>query len=157
LMHLADILVSIDASDQGRARMRAAMGLATRFGAAVTGFYVSPTQGVLAPASAATSPWLGDAEGMSETAGDIAEMIRTEFEGERKAAGLRGTWVLGHESADSFDLIARARCADLVVAGLGPVPGLPAETRRVDIEAVVVGCGRPVLGLPVANLPEIIG
>ena len=144
-MHLADFLVCIDASAEGRKRMRVAMSLAVRFGAWVTGYYVSPTQGLLEGGS------------VHAAAGDVAEEVLGEFEDGLKSKGLSGSWILGQKSADLSDFVAEARCSDMVVAPLAPLPGYPAGLQGLDIDAMVIDCGRPVLGLPLANLPEKIG
>ena len=156
-MQIADILVCIDASAEGRQRMRVAMSLASRFGAWVTGYYVSPTQGVFEGVPNAASDLRAPPEMEEVSAGDVAEEVLAEFEDGLKSKGLGGSWILGERSADLSDLVARARCVDLVVAALAPLPGYPADLQPIDIDPVVVGCGRPVLGLPLANLPEKIG
>jgi nucleotide-binding universal stress UspA family protein len=51
-------------------------------------------------------------------------------------------------------IVRYARVADLVVAGISPVPS---ELPDLDIEGLVVGAGRPVLGLPPGKLPDRIG
>ena len=138
--------------------MRVALSLASRFGAWVTGYYVSPTQGVFEGVPNAASDLRAPPEMEEVSAGDVAEEVLAEFEDGLKSKGLGGSWILSERSADLSDLVARARCVDLVVAALAPLPGYPADLQPpIDIDPVVVGCGRPVLGLPLANLPEKIG
>ena len=154
---MADILVCIDASVGG-----------TRTDAGGDGAGVaiwSLGDGLLRVTDARRPRCVPNAESDLQTpsdevevsAGDIAEQVRVEFEDDLKSKDLGGSWILGERSADLSDLVARARCVDLVVAALAPLPGYPAGLQPIDIDAVVVECGRPVLGLPVANLPEKIG
>lgn len=160
-MRLADIVVTIDPSRSGRERMRVALKLGAQSGARVVGYYVSPTQGVLEEVER-PNPGPGDQQGwtvprLDVSAGDIAEEVHAEFERETRRLALDGIWVLGEKSSDLLGVIDYSRCADLVVVGLAPVPDFPEDFQGLDIEAVVVGSGRPVLGVPLANVPERIG
>jgi nucleotide-binding universal stress UspA family protein len=70
---------------------------------------------------------------------------------------LDGTWVLGSESRRVEDIAQYARCVDLVVVGLGTPDDPASDLQGLDIEQLVIECGRPVLGIPIANVPEQIG
>jgi nucleotide-binding universal stress UspA family protein len=87
-------------------------------------------------------------------AGEIEERIRDEFETELKQRGLDGEWLIGDKTADLNGILQHGRCADLIVAGLTVTAS---DLPQPDIEKLVVGSGRPVLGIPPGNLPEKIG
>jgi nucleotide-binding universal stress UspA family protein len=91
---------------------------------------------------------------MAVPASETAEEIRAEFERTLRERGVAGAWEIGAESADLAGILHHARSADLVITGISPVP---AELPALDVEALVVGCGRPVLGLPPGKLPDRIG
>ncbi|MCP4386560.1 MAG: universal stress protein, partial [Hyphomicrobiales bacterium] len=46
---------------------------------------------------------------------------------------------------------------DLVVVGLGIPDDPSSDPQYLDVEQLVIECGRPVLGIPIANVPEEIG
>ena len=154
-MRLGDILVTLDPSRTGRARMQVGVELAARARARMIGYYVGPTAGLYADTSAA-GPWSpgGEAAEIAVPAGETAEEIRDEFETTLKGRGLAGTWAIGAKSADLDGIVHHARSADLVIIGISPVAS---DLPDFDIEALVVACGRPVLGLPPGKLPDRIG
>ncbi len=159
-MRLADIVIALDPSTPGREHMHAALKLASRFGAHATGYYTGPTSGVVRDPRAGMRPAAGgepSSPGAVVAAGDLAEDLRSAFELEAKARGVEAVWVLGAKPADRSGLVALARYADLVVCGLAPVPGYQEDFPTIDLEALVVEAGCPILGLPVAPVPESIG
>lgn len=142
-MQLADILVCIDASPTGRKRMDYGLGLAARSGARVTGYYIAgegPTFDL-----------------RHEQQSETTELAAVEFDRQLSANSIEGTWVLGERSRGVEDVVNYARCADLVVLGLGPPDDPSTDPQGLDVERIVIECGRPVLGLPIVNLPETIG
>jgi nucleotide-binding universal stress UspA family protein len=148
-MKFADILICIDGSAIGQSRLKSGLALAARSGARVLGYYVAsprelPGEGIFSLLTTDDTP-------MTETI-DTAE---AEFTRQLVANSTEGEWVLGSRSID--DLLKYARCADLVVVGLGD-PDMPsADPQGLDVERLVLECGRPVLGIPIANVPETIG
>src|SRR6478609_3178671 len=102
-MALRELLVSIDASDTGRERMRFALALAQAHDAFLTAYYSSPT--------VADSP-----EGSPD---EIAEAIEQEFEGELGARKLRGEWMLSGDPIVE-DLVEQIKYVDMAILGLGP-------------------------------------
>jgi len=154
-MRFGDILVTLDPSRDGRARMRVSLELAARTHARLIGYYVAPTAGLFTDTLSADS-WSAADEGSSVAvpAADTAEDIRSEFENMLKERGIDGVWVLGARTADLSGILSQARSADLVIAGISPVPP---EFPDLDVEALVLGSGRPVLGLPPGKLPDQIG
>ena len=144
-MQFGDILVCLDGSETGRKRTAIALALAARTHARVTGYYLPPPRGLPIEDFLDTPPTV------------ILDTESVEFERQLRLSGVDGTWVLGIASRAIEDIVNHARCADLVVAGLG-FPDDPASNPQgIDIEQLIVQCGRPVLGIPIANLPSKIG
>jgi nucleotide-binding universal stress UspA family protein len=85
---------------------------------------------------------------------DTVDDLRAEFESTLSGDGIDGGWVLASGTADLDGLLRYARSADLVIIGISPVPP---EYPEIDVEALVVESGRPVLGLPRGKLPDRIG
>jgi len=142
-MQFADILVCIDGSLTGRKRMDYALVLAARSGARLTGYYL---------------PGEGAATDLRHTAqAETTEAAAVEFDRQLTANSIEGTWVLGDRSRGVEDVVNHARCSDLVVLGLGPPDDPGADPQGLDVETIVVDCGRPVLGLPIVSLPETVG
>lgn len=145
-MTIKDLVVSIDPSRPGRRRVDLAIGLACRFGAYVVGYYVAPTVGELVNA----------ADGEAASAEDVAASTEQRFEANLKRHGLSGRWLLSGEPV-AADIAAQIATVDLAVLGLGdPNTDVPDE-QGFRAQEVIVACGRPVLGLPIANLPKEIG
>jgi nucleotide-binding universal stress UspA family protein len=148
-MQFGDILVCIDGSDAGRRRTRLALTLAARSRARVIGYYLAPTREMIAE-------WLLDPRQSKNVDNDV-DRAEAGFARLLTVNSLDGTWIAGSESRRAEDIAQYARCVDLVVVGLG-VPDDPAsDPQHLDIEQLVVECGRPVLGIPDANIPEQIG
>src|SRR5205807_600098 len=127
----------------GRERTGFALALAMRSHARVTGYYLCRRQ----------TPSLRDCLDEPRTA--LIENASADFDRELKLRGLDGTWVLGNDSHVAQDIAHHARCVDLVIAGLG-FPDDPAAD-NLDIERLVIECSTPVLGIPIAAVPEQIG
>ena len=153
-MRYGDIVATLDPSRDGRMRMRVAVELAARAHARLTMYYVGPTTGLVNAAVATDSSSASAETTVPAPAADTAEDLRSEFENALKERGLDGTWVLGAGTADLTGLLNHARSADFVIAGISPVPP---DYPDVDVEALVVESGRPVLGLPPGRLPDRIG
>jgi nucleotide-binding universal stress UspA family protein len=134
-MPFKDILVSVDASDTGRQRMDFALRLARRHGAHLTGYFTSPT--------------VGDAP--QQTVEDLVAATQEAFEAGLSASG--GSWLLSGESLES-DIVAKIRDCDLAVLGLDDPDDPSRRPQGFGIEAVVLTCGRPVLGVPISGGPE---
>jgi nucleotide-binding universal stress UspA family protein len=144
-MQFGDILVCIDESASGRKRTDLALALAARSHARVLGYHLAPRRG------RSMEDFLDASEAAT---GDTAA---TEFERQLSLRGLDGTWVPGNGAHKVDDLVDHARCVDLVIAGLG-VPDDPAsDPQDLDIERLIVDCGRPVLGIPIANVSADFG
>ncbi len=142
-MQFADILICMDDSPPGRTRTELALALAARSGARVVGYY---------------SPWRPDTpRDAAATQQRTAEDAAVEFERQLKTMSLEGMWVLGGARGGEDDIVKYAMCADLVVVGLG-IPDDPASNPPgINVEQIVVGCGRPVLGMPIVSVGPDVG
>ena len=152
-MHFGDILVYLDHTASGKSRMALALDLAGRSNAQVTGYYFAPRN----------SPALAGAFG-SAVADFIdppqatpTENAALDFERELELHDLHGTWIRGNYSNTVHDIAKHSRCVDLVIAGLGDVDDPDAEESAIDIEKLVIECGRPVLGIPIAATAKNVG
>jgi nucleotide-binding universal stress UspA family protein len=153
-MRYGDILVTIDPSHSGHTRLHVGLRLAARSGARLVGFYVSPTEGLLTE-TVEFGPWPFAGEALETApAGELEERIRDEFETELKQRGLDSEWLIGEKTADLHGILENSRCVDLIIAGLTVGP---TDLPQPDIERLVVGSGRPVLGIPPGNIPDKIG
>jgi len=142
-----DILVHVDASAAGRARVEQAAKLATRLDARLHGLHVMP------PADVPHRYRAGDVETVrtsiaSRLSHQAAECARI-FDDEARRAGAISVW-----SAAAGDVVPaichRARYADLVVLGQYETQE-PVERHPLPIaNGVVLRCGRPVLVVPEA-------
>lgn len=148
-MQLGDILVCIDGSDAGRRRTQVALALAARSQARVIGYYLAPSREKIAD-------WLLDPRQARTVENDI-DKAEVDFARLLTVNSLDGTWIPGSESRRVEDIVQYARCVDLVVAGLGAPDDPASDPQLLDIEQLVVECGRPVLGIPDAGIPEQIG
>jgi len=144
-MHFGDILVCIDHSGSGSRRIALALALAARSHARLVGYYLMPRRG----------PPAEDFLDAQQTT--VIENAAEDFERQLKLHNLEGTWVLGNQSGTVEDLAEYSRCADLVVAGLATLDDPDSGDDIVDIEKLVIECGRPVLGIPITPIPEQLG
>lgn len=150
-MKLADILLSSNGTRHGRAATKAALDLAARSGARVLSYYVpSPTELPVENEMSLENP----DEAPPTEAVDAAE---AEFDRLLQSNGVEGEWALGNADEAINDLARYARNADIVVVSLGDPDDPSSDPQGVDVEKLVMACGRPVLGIPVANVPETIG
>jgi len=132
-----DILVSVDASEVGRERMKFAIGVAEAQGADLIAYYTSPTT---------TDNAAVDAE-------NIADSIADDFDAQLRSKGLRGTWLLS-DTPTAVHITTHIRCADLAILGLGDPDRILPDHQGFSIGEIVLSCGRPILGLPIGPLPR---
>jgi nucleotide-binding universal stress UspA family protein len=144
-MPIKDLVVSIDPSRPGQQRLELAFRLARRFTAHLVGYYVAPTVGEYATAGRTTT-----------AAEDVADSMEQQFEQDLKRYGLEGRWLLSGEPVVE-DIVGEIRTADLAVLGLGNPDPSVSDAQGFRPDDVIVACGRPVLALPIANLPPEIG
>jgi nucleotide-binding universal stress UspA family protein len=144
-MHFGDILVCIDHTASGSRRTAVALALVARSHARVIGYYLTRRRGLAAE------------DFLDAPQTTVIENAALDFERELKLHNLDGTWVLGNQSRTIEDLADYSRCADLVVAGLGMPDDPDSDSNIVDIEKLVIECGRPVLGIPITITSDQIG
>jgi len=159
-MALKDLLVSIDASDAGNARMGLAMRLARRHRARLIGCYVSPTVGSydVPPAThlGGLPAFIHPPPADSEHAGDVAEIMEQRFSDDLRLNGLEGMWILSGEDTVR-DLSAQLRVCDLAI--LGQIdPDRPVRDQGgFQPEDVILQSGRPGLVVPYVGGAETLG
>lgn len=178
-MDLKDIVVCLDPTDAGEARLRLAAALGRRCNARLSAAYLMPEAipgappygtPVTPPTGAAwmpqaglvvgtpapgVAPGLGGARGTDVTRGpELADIIEARFREEVQAHMIEGDWHM-FAAGESRDLLAVLRAADLVIYGQSsPDYRLPTGFRPED---VIVGCGRPVLVVPFVGAFAALG
>jgi nucleotide-binding universal stress UspA family protein len=134
---LKDILVSVDASEIGRERLRFAVKIAKAHGADLVAYYTSPTT----------------AESANVDAEEIAETIAADFQAQLDQHQLKGAWLLSGTPVGAH-ITARIRCTDLAILGLGDPDRILPDHQGFSIGEIVQSCGRPILGIPIGSLPD---
>jgi len=151
---LKDLLVTIDASREGRQRLAVAVELAQRGSAHLTGCYRAL---VLEPTAASDLAETGRTglPGVSHE-GTLAETMEQRFHDDLARFDLQGTWLAtGERPLD--DVVGRTRTADLAIVGLGDPDRVEDNPQGFRPEELILAAGRPVLGIPIANVPERLG
>jgi nucleotide-binding universal stress UspA family protein len=149
-----DLLVIVDTSPSCEARVDVAAALAARFGAHLTGLYISPPLD-LPPATvdASLTPELVVRQlQVQSEARDRAQQIFTR---RAKGPGVTTEWRVA-EGVPGDIAVLHARYADLTVVGqVDPEADAPVPT---DLpERVVLGAGHPVLVVPYAGTFKTVG
>jgi nucleotide-binding universal stress UspA family protein len=132
-----DILVSVDASEVGRQRLKFAIGIAAAHAADLTAYYTSPTT----------------TDSSAVQAEDIADSIAADFDDQLRSMGLGGTWLLS-DTPTAAHIATHIRYTDLAILGLGDPDGIGPDHQGFSIGEIILSCGRPILGLPVGPLPQ---
>jgi len=151
-----DIVVSIDPSHEGRQRAQFAMRLAERHGASLVGYYAAPTVGEYFAAAVLEHSPGHDTARAAVQAVEAADAIAQQFEKELKRRHLDGAWLLSAPNTVQ-DIAWHARTVDLCILGLGSPVDVVSNPQGFRPDDVILSSGRPVLGLPSANLPEEVG
>lgn len=153
-MALKDMLVHVEDSRQGKARVEAAVALATAHDAHLIGLYVLQPPAlpdyirVQIPDSMLASQMQ-----MIEGA---AEVARQHFEERLQRAGITGEWRC--EVGQPVATIAlHGRYADLVVAGQRPPAGSDDADDPSMPDQLILSVGRPVLVIPYGGDFPVIG
>ena len=151
-MSLKDILVHVDTTQAGEARLEFAVRLARRVGACLSGVFVLPPPDppIVAPE---VGPVVIDFTATLAALEREAHLAEEKFKATLKRDGVHGEW--HRERGPAATMVSRrARAADLVI--LGQVD--PDHPSGLDTpEDVVLSCGRPVLLVPYAGRFERVG
>ena len=133
-----DIVVLLSAADGATARLEAAVTLAQRFEARLTGLDVSPGRAVNGPRAA-------------EVAG-----LQERFESRLRGTDIIGRYLVADGRAGAAGLAQHAHHADLVVAPTAEAAAAGLALPDVP-EELVVAAGVPVLLMPVMAEPKPVG
>ena len=146
-MDLKDLLVHVDSGARTAERLRLSLALARRHGARLTGLFAeSPTLG--ASLVGRRTP---------ENFARAAAEARARFEAACGEAGVESRfWELGREEyADVVGAVV-VLCRRVDLAVFGQQRGDPAPVPEGLAEAVIAGCGRPVLVVPsIGSYPDV--
>ena len=149
-----DLLVTVDASREGRERLAVAVELAQRSDAHLTGCYRALALEPTAATDLAETGRVG-LPGMSHE-GTLAETMEQHFRDDLARFDLKGDWLgIGERPLD--DVVGRTRTADLAIVGLGDPDRVEDNPQGFRPEDLILAAGRPVLGIPTANVPERLG
>ena len=146
---MKDILVQLDGGEVAPRRLDAALVLARRFGARLTGLFAQKESDPAALVARRPGARLAEA----------ASHSREHFTQAAAAAGVTGRWLAlahGDPGFVTAELSFCARYFDLAVIGQGSsedYPQLPSDT----VERVILDSGRPVLVIPRNGSAESLG
>src|SRR5579871_2094920 len=136
---MKDILVQLDGGDSGPRRQEAAILLAKRFGARLTGLFAQKETDAAALVARRPGQRLAEAAAAS----------KESFTAAVAAAGVTGRWLALAHGDPGFVVAELAFCAryfDLAVIGQGSgdYPQLPEDV----VERAILESGRPILVIP---------
>ena len=155
-MAYRDLLLLLDERGGDEAAMAAAVDLAARHDAHLTALF--PAIETPLPSFVAAQMTRSIRDQQRRQLGDRAGSGRERFETACKRNGVSCEWrqvtVL---STDAFETLTRhARYADLVIVGQPPLEH--GDSDRIDLlQDLILGCGRPVLAVPVIGAPAGFG
>jgi nucleotide-binding universal stress UspA family protein len=161
-MAIRDILVSIDSSLPGEARLQLALALAGSRKARLTAVYVLPAPRSaapligLGPLPASTPAGMLGPEGGPPRDPERAEAMEREFRSELRYRGIEGEWYL-LEEGDLAEFVEYANTVDLTIIGQQSSGARADSAAEFSPDAVVVEVGRPVLVIPYAGKFETVG
>lgn len=164
-MALKDLLVCIDPTAAGKARLKLALNLARSNKAHLAGAYVLPEGdgarraqsgfgGVPGMTGFAEEPSPGAAVSEVSHEAETADRVEHRFKDELRVAGIDGEWHVVPDG-DRAELIELAKSVDLTIMGQRPPRTDGAARLRPD--DVVMAAGRPVLVIPYAGNFETVG
>lgn len=149
-MNYSDIMVHLDNTAACAARLEAAIGLAQRFDARITGFFVLADPHVQGTASR---------EGrhvVIEAAREGEELFRSRI----GASGIDADWfsiVTPSDHQVSDEVLVGVRHSDLAILGQFDARTADGGLRSDMVETTVQNAGRPILVMPYAGRFETIG
>lgn len=150
-MSYKSILVHIDNSKACRGPLDAAIALAQRFDAHLTGLYVIPPL----PMGAYSEAGIGVIETLLEEGKAQSAAAARAFQQSVQPTGLRAEWRT-EEGPVPAHLAQHARYADLVVAGQED-PQDAQSTANALIAQMILACGRPSLVIPYIGAQQTLG
>ena len=164
-MALKDLLVCIDPSTAGDARLKLAFNLARANKAHLSGAYVLSEEdgarrgpsgfgGVPGMSGFTEEPSPGAAISETFREAEIADRVEHRFKDELRVAGIDGEWHIVPDS-ETGELIELAKSVDLTIMGQRAPRGDGAARFRPD--DVVMAAGRPVLVVPYAGNFDTVG
>jgi nucleotide-binding universal stress UspA family protein len=166
-MALKDLLICIDPTAAGDARLKLAFNLARANKAHLAGAYVLPEGdgarrgpsgfgGVPGMTGLTEEPSPGAAVSEVFHEGEIADRVEHRFRDELRVAGIDGEWHIVPDG-DSDELIELAKSVDLTIMGQRPPNSRSDGAARFRPDDVVMAAGRPVLVVPYAGNFETVG
>lgn len=155
-MSYREILVQFDDCPAGAARVEAATLLAEQHAGHLTGLVLDIQPRIPMSIDGGVPQFVTDA--LNQAAAETTERTVAKLDAllERQRCAAERRICKCDEAAIDRVLALNARYADLLVLSQA-VPGNPAVVGRLEIEAVVMSCGRPVLLVPQAGLRPTIG
>ncbi|HWX48004.1 MAG TPA: universal stress protein [Roseomonas sp.] len=156
-MQLKDILVHLDATEQGKLRLQLAADLARRHAAHLVGLFTVdiPVPAIAAPEAGGAAVLADLFQSMRQDRLAEAAEVEAAFREQLRRDGLSGEWRLAEGMAPEL-LALHARYADLTLLGQDD-PESGGSAAEALIEAVLFGSGRPVLVVPYAGRFESLG
>jgi nucleotide-binding universal stress UspA family protein len=166
-MALKDLLVCIDPTAAGDARLKLAFNLARAHGAHLAGAYVLREEGGTLrhpsgfggfPGMTALDDEPSPGEAVSEVLheAEIADRFEHRFKDELRVTGIGGEWHIV-PGGDSAELIELAKSVDMTIMGQLPPSSRTDGAARFRPDDVVMAAGRPVLVVPYAGNFDTIG
>jgi nucleotide-binding universal stress UspA family protein len=152
-----DLLVHVDDTKACGERIEAALKLAQKWDAHLTGVITVPEPVVPAFVQAGYSP---DIIEMQETAlEEVVERLSSDFDTRCNKAGIRAERTVARGAALRLadELSLRARHVDLAILGQPDTEESDVASQTVIIEQVLMGGGRPCLIIPYIGLKEPFG
>ena len=154
-MTYRNILLHLDSRPACRHRIAAALDLAERFrarvtGMATTGMLVLPYAMDMAPSGALVVEW-------QEAVQKLARGAADSFEATARQRGFARTATLVAEGSEVTAITQASRYADLVVIGQADPAESALESGQVSPGEVVLGSARPVLVVPYIGAPAGFG
>ena len=146
-MAIRDILVSLDSSVPGEARLPLALALAGSHKGRLTAVYVLPAPRStappigLGPVPPSTPAWMLDPAGEPPRDPERAEVMEGEFRSELRYRGIEGEWHL-LEEGNLADLVEYANTVDLTILGQQSGKARGDSAGEFAPDAIVVEVGR---------------
>jgi nucleotide-binding universal stress UspA family protein len=164
-MPLKDLLVCIDPTNAGDARLKLAFNMARANKAHLSGAYVladgdtaprgpSGFGGVPGMTGFTEAPSPGGAVSEVFHEAEVADRVEYRFKDELRVAGIEGEWHIVPDG-DSTELIELAKSVDMTI--MGQLQRRADGAARLRPDDVVMAAGRPVLVVPYAGNFETVG